>query len=117
MVGYGLTETSPSTLMVRVKDGPARRKTAGLLLPGLEARIVTAEREDGEAVADAAPGEPGELWIRGDSIMKVQSPARAIPSRPLNVVVMITGLPEQPRGNKSHDHAEWVVQDGRYCNN
>ena len=34
----------------------------GLLLPGLQARIV---REDG---ADCGVGEPGELWVKGGSI-------------------------------------------------
>lgn len=34
----------------------------GLLMPGLEARII---RGDG---ADAGVGEPGELWVRGGCI-------------------------------------------------
>jgi long-subunit acyl-CoA synthetase (AMP-forming) len=38
--------------------------TAGILVPGFTARIV---REDG---TDAATGETGELWLRGDSIVR-----------------------------------------------
>lgn len=37
-------------------------KAVGVLLPGMEARIV---REDG---TDASPDEPGELWARGGNI-------------------------------------------------
>lgn len=40
--------------------------TIGPLLPNLEARLV---QDDG---TDAKEGEPGELWIRGPSIMKVR---------------------------------------------
>ena len=36
--------------------------SAGILLPGQEARIV---REDG---SEAGVGEPGELWIRGANV-------------------------------------------------
>ena len=36
--------------------------SAGILLPGLEAKIL---REDG---SDAEIGEPGELWLKGDNI-------------------------------------------------
>ncbi|KAH9073096.1 AMP binding protein [Lactarius deliciosus] len=45
--GYGLTETSPVTHLLPAKDGV--RKTS---------------------VIDAAPGEPGELWVRGPTVMK-----------------------------------------------
>lgn len=38
-------------------------------MPNLEARIV--ESDDGDALIDAADGKPGELWIRGPTIMKV----------------------------------------------
>ena len=37
-------------------------ESVGLLLPGLQARIV---REDG---ADGGVGEHGELWVKGDGI-------------------------------------------------
>ncbi len=39
----------------------------GSLLPNLEARLVIEDAED------ADEGQPGELWIRGPSVMKVRS--------------------------------------------
>lgn len=42
----------------------------GPLLPGIEARLVVDESEDGKGERDANPGESGELWVRGDVIMK-----------------------------------------------
>ena len=36
--------------------------SVGLLLPGLQARIVREDGTDGDA------GEPGELWVKGDCI-------------------------------------------------
>jgi acyl-CoA synthetase (AMP-forming)/AMP-acid ligase II len=42
--------------------------SVGVLLPNLESRIVS--NEDGVDV-DAKEGEPGELWIRGPTVMKV----------------------------------------------
>jgi 4-coumarate--CoA ligase len=41
----------------------------GVQLPHLEIRLVV--DGDGDGLIDAAEGEPGELWIRGPSIMKV----------------------------------------------
>lgn len=38
----------------------------GSLLPNLEARLVIEDAED------ADEGQPGELWIRGPSVMKVR---------------------------------------------
>jgi 4-coumarate--CoA ligase len=46
--------------------------TVGPLLPNLDARLVVAERDDGEALEDAAPGEPGEIWLRGPTVMKAR---------------------------------------------
>lgn len=65
--GYGMSETTlsvtakayPGALQGRVKDSPG---SAGILLPGLEARIV---RENG---SDANVNEPGDLWVRGGCI-------------------------------------------------
>jgi long-subunit acyl-CoA synthetase (AMP-forming) len=42
--------------------GPPPPNTMGILLPGLDGRIV---RDDGTS---AAPGEHGELWLRGGNI-------------------------------------------------
>jgi len=41
----------------------------GPLLPNLEARLVV----DEDGLIDAKEGEPGELWIRGPTVMKVGS--------------------------------------------
>lgn len=62
--GYGLTETSPTSHMLLRDDHERKIGSIGYLMPNLEARFV---KEDG---TDAEPGEPGELWMRGPSIMK-----------------------------------------------
>jgi hypothetical protein len=43
----------------------------GTLLPNLEARLVV--DGDGDGNIDAEQGQPGELWVRGPSVMKVSS--------------------------------------------
>ncbi|KAJ7704973.1 hypothetical protein B0H17DRAFT_697890 [Mycena rosella] len=64
--GYGLSEctiaamTRPFEGMLGMGAPPPY--TTGILLPGLEARTV---RDDG---TDAAPGEAGELWLRGPNV-------------------------------------------------
>ena len=65
--GYGISEATISVttkpflgvLGGRVRNVPG---SAGILLPGMEARIL---REDGSA---ASPNETGELWLRSGSI-------------------------------------------------
>ncbi|KAF8203424.1 hypothetical protein K438DRAFT_1964909 [Mycena galopus ATCC 62051] len=63
--GYGLSESSLAAFTRPTEGvltmGAPPSNTAGVLVPGLEARIV---REDGTGT-DAAPGETGELWLRG----------------------------------------------------
>jgi acyl-CoA synthetase (AMP-forming)/AMP-acid ligase II len=61
--GYGLTETSPTVSQTRL-DQPRGDTSVGLVIPGVEARIV---QEDG---GGAAPGANGELWVRGPNIMR-----------------------------------------------
>ena len=39
--------------------------SVGVLLPNLEARLV------GDGGVDVKPGEPGELWLRGPTVMRV----------------------------------------------
>ena len=59
---YGLTEThSPATILL---DSEFRRKpgSVGRPVPCAEVRVVD---DDGN---DVAPGEPGELWVRGPMI-------------------------------------------------
>jgi acyl-CoA synthetase (AMP-forming)/AMP-acid ligase II len=61
--GYGLTETSPVTHVIRL-GGENRPGSIGQALPGTECRLV-----DPETRSDTAPGERGELWIRGPQVM------------------------------------------------
>ncbi|KIY68232.1 AMP binding protein [Cylindrobasidium torrendii FP15055 ss-10] len=64
MQGYGLTETSPVSHCYNPDHGEGDVGSIGPLLANLEARLVD---EDG---ADAKAGKPGELWIRGPTVMK-----------------------------------------------
>jgi acyl-CoA synthetase (AMP-forming)/AMP-acid ligase II len=61
--GYGLTETSPVTHVIRI-GGENRPGSIGQPLPGTECRLV-----DPEARSDAEPDERGELWVRGPQVM------------------------------------------------
>ncbi|KAG6836557.1 hypothetical protein H0H93_006784 [Arthromyces matolae] len=67
-LGYGLTETSPTTHFLPYPDAIRKVGSIGILLPNLEARLV--EDGDGNGNIDAKQGEPGELWVRGPSVMK-----------------------------------------------
>ncbi|SSW70650.1 Long-chain-fatty-acid--CoA ligase [Achromobacter veterisilvae] len=61
--GYGLTEASPTISMVPYRQ----RRTdlsVGYLIPGMRARIVD------EQAREVAPGEVGELQVRGPNVMK-----------------------------------------------
>jgi long-chain acyl-CoA synthetase len=62
--GYGMTETSPVTHGNPV-DGRARFGTIGLPLPDTDCRIVGPDAPE----RDVAPGEPGELCVRGPQVM------------------------------------------------
>jgi hypothetical protein len=64
MQGYGLTETSPVTHILPLQDAVRKIGSVGVLLPNTEARLVD------ESGQDVAPGEPGEVWIRGGIVMK-----------------------------------------------
>ncbi len=61
--GYGMTEASPVTHAARVDDG--RTGSVGTLVAGTELRLV-----DPHTGEDAAPGSPGEVWVRGPQVMK-----------------------------------------------
>jgi long-chain acyl-CoA synthetase len=64
--GYGLTEASPVTHCNPVFDTTKNKfGTIGLTFPDTETRLV--DIETGEK--DVAPGEPGELAIRGPQLM------------------------------------------------
>ncbi|MRJ76043.1 AMP-binding protein [Aeromicrobium sp. SMF47] len=64
--GYGLTETAPviATTMgsPREPGSPPKAGSVGRPLPGIEVRIVEADGRD------AAPGDPAEIWVRGDNV-------------------------------------------------
>ncbi len=62
--GYGLTETSPVTHVIRARarTSPARSARS---IPSTECRLV-----DPETGEDVGEGERGELWIRGPQVMK-----------------------------------------------
>jgi long-chain acyl-CoA synthetase len=62
--GYGLSETSP-VLMANPVAPSRKAGTVGLPLPNTEVRVVSPETG-----ADVAPGEPGELWVRGPQVMR-----------------------------------------------
>jgi acyl-CoA synthetase (AMP-forming)/AMP-acid ligase II len=62
--GYGLTETSPVTHVIR-PDGENKAGSIGPPLAGTECRLV-----DPESGEDVGEGERGELWIRGPQVMK-----------------------------------------------
>ncbi len=62
--GYGMTESSPVTHFTPEDRTMARPGSAGLLIPNTECRIINIETGE-----DVAPGERGELLIRGPQVM------------------------------------------------
>lgn len=63
--GWGMTETSPTGTFTPVR-GMRKAGSCGMPLPNIELRF---ERL-GAPGEEAAPGEPGELCIRGPNVMK-----------------------------------------------
>lgn len=61
--GYGITECAPSISQTRL-DRPRQDCTVGPVWPGVEIRLV------GPDGAPVAPGEIGELHVRGPGLMK-----------------------------------------------
>jgi HIP---CoA ligase len=64
LTGYGLTEAGTVTGSADGDDFDHIATTVGLPWPGFEVRTVT------ETGADAAPGEPGEVVVRGETVMR-----------------------------------------------
>lgn len=62
--GYGLTESAPCTHGIPVDRPDIDRGSIGVLMPGVDARVVDPATGD-----DTPPGERGELWCRGPNIM------------------------------------------------
>ncbi|MBV6319785.1 class I adenylate-forming enzyme family protein [Duganella violaceipulchra] len=60
--GYGMTETSPTVSQTRL-DRPRDDASVGQVIPGVEVRLVDAGGDD------VAPGDDGELWVRGPNVM------------------------------------------------
>lgn len=58
--GYGLTEAGPAVCS-SAQDDQVRPGSVGRPLPGVELRLVV----DGR---DVEPGDPGEVWVRGDNV-------------------------------------------------
>jgi long-chain acyl-CoA synthetase len=63
--GWGMTETSPTGTFTPV-HGLRKAGSCGMPLPGIELKFESLT----EPGVDAAPGEPGELCIRGPNVMK-----------------------------------------------
>jgi acyl-CoA synthetase (AMP-forming)/AMP-acid ligase II len=63
--GYGLTETSPVTHFHPMDDSRVVLDSVGPSAPNTECRLVDPATGD-----DCAPGERGELWMRGPQLMK-----------------------------------------------
>lgn len=63
---FGMTETAGTVTTGRLDDPLEQRiRRLGKALPGLEVRII-----DMDSGADAAPGERGEVWVRGYSTLE-----------------------------------------------
>ena len=59
--GYGLTEASPGTTMLRAADGVRKLGSAGTACFFTDVRVVVDDR-------DAEVGEPGEVLVRGPNV-------------------------------------------------
>jgi len=64
--GYGMTETSPVTLINPFSGGERKPGSVGLPISDTLCRIVDPVEGD----TDVPPGEPGELIVRGPQVMK-----------------------------------------------
>ena len=61
---YGITECAPNVAQVRVESPPRKDTSVGPVFPGVEVKLVGADRKPVPA------GEVGELWVRGPNVMK-----------------------------------------------
>jgi acyl-CoA synthetase (AMP-forming)/AMP-acid ligase II len=70
--GYGLSETSPVATYCPYKQYQKVKGSCGLLLPGVEARIVDAESGEDYGHVQGKDGRPGELWLRGPTVSNLE---------------------------------------------
>jgi acyl-CoA synthetase (AMP-forming)/AMP-acid ligase II len=63
--GYGLTETSPPAHVTPADPARIKYGSIGRTVPNTECRVV-----DPATGADLAPGEEGEIWLRGPQVVK-----------------------------------------------
>jgi len=63
--GYGMTEASPVTHVTQDDAAHVVPGSVGVPIPNTECRVV-----DPVSGADVAPGEDGEIWIRGPQVMR-----------------------------------------------
>lgn len=63
--GYGMTETSPVTLLSPLQSMPGKEASVGKLFPNTEARILSLTTG-----ASVGPHEVGEIQFRGPQVMK-----------------------------------------------
>jgi long-chain acyl-CoA synthetase len=63
--GWGMTETSPTGTFTPA-HGMRKAGSCGMPLPGIELKFLSLS----DPGADAPPGEPGELCIRGPNVMR-----------------------------------------------
>ncbi|MCO1579315.1 AMP-binding protein [Crossiella sp. SN42] len=63
--GYGMTEMSPVSHAIPSDRPDINVGTVGLILPNMVCKLVDPATE-----AEAAPGQPGELWCQGPNVMK-----------------------------------------------
>jgi 4-coumarate--CoA ligase len=64
--GYGLTETSPTVFFLTEDESITKMGSVGRMISNIQIRLIV----DGPGEVDAKDGEPGEIWVRGPSIMK-----------------------------------------------
>lgn len=60
--GFGMTETSPTVLALEADEASSKPGSCGKPLLHCEVRLV------GQNGQDVAPGEKGELWVRGPNV-------------------------------------------------
>lgn len=61
---YGATETTSPATMMPARETARRSDSVGLAVPCGELRVMD------DAGHEAAPGEPGEIWIRGPMVVR-----------------------------------------------